>query len=71
MPWPITQVVYDKDVERASEKMLEEEAEPQKASEPQTVSTVQTTSTTVLTPAPVVQEVMGEEMLKPLDEKRA
>lgn len=67
-PWPITQVVYDKDLEHGGEKLLEE-TEATKTAESQPV-TVQATSNTVLTPAPVVQEVMGEEMLKPLDEKK-
>lgn len=68
-PWPIHQVVYDKDLEHGGEKLIGEESEAQKQpteNEP----LIQTTSTTVLNPAPVVQEVMGEEMLKPLDEKR-
>lgn len=84
-PWPIRQVVYDKDLEHGTEKMLEEEAEkaeeaaaiqmdPADHAEPIEAGTstpgLTVTSTTQLNPAPVVQEVMGEEMLKPLDEKR-
>ncbi len=70
-PWPMTQIVYDKDLEHGGEKMMEEEVTEEAASHvtpTENPSSVTITSTTQITP--VVQEVMGEEMLKPLDEKR-